>query len=365
MTGIPGVRPEIRAMSAYHVRDGSGLVKLDAMENPYPWPEGMEDEWLDHLRGIALNRYPDASAAELKDRLRRRLDLPDDMGIILGNGSDELIQIVQLCAVGRDGVVAAPTPSFVMYEMTARFVGARFVGIPLAADFSLDERAMIEALRNDRPSAVFLAYPNNPTGNLFERRAMDNIISEADGVVVVDEAYHAFAEDSCVDMLDRYDNLVVMRTLSKLGLAGLRLGYMVGPKALLNEFEKVRMPYNVSSLTQRTAEFVLDRFEVFEEQAQMIVDERERMFGLLAGLDGIAPYPSQTNFILLRCDGIDARILFDRLLESGILVKGFGSAGAELESCLRVSIGTRSENDAFIDALARILSHRTANGLLD
>lgn len=341
-------------MSAYQVRDSDGLIKLDAMENPHPWPEGMEDEWLHFLRGVPLNRYPDPSARVLKDRLRDNLGLKDGIDILLGNGSDELIQIVQMCAVGRDGVIVAPEPSFVMYEMAARFVGGKFVGVPLAGDFSLDEEAMLEALAVHRPSVVFLAYPNNPTGNLFDRGSIDRIIRAAPGVVVLDEAYHAFAEDSFADRVGRSDNLVVMRTLSKLGLAGLRLGYMIGPSALLNEFEKVRLPYNVSTLTQRTAEFVLGRLAVFEAQASRIIEERERVFRALSELGGITPFPSRTNFILFRSDNREAQVLFDRLLDRGILLRGFGSTGTVLDDCLRVSIGTREENDAFLEALTAI-----------
>lgn len=359
MTMAHIVRPEIREMSAYHVRDSAGLIKLDAMENPHPWPEGMEDDWLEHLRGVPLNRYPDASAMRLKDCLRACLELADDASILLGNGSDELIQIVQLCAVGRDGVIVAPEPSFVMYEMAARFVGAKFVGVPLAADFSLDGEAMLAAVREHRPSVVFLSYPNNPTGNLFDRGAMERIVEQAEGVVVVDEAYHAFADDSFADRIGHYDNLVVMRTLSKLGLAGLRLGYMIGPESLLNEFEKVRMPYNISTLTQRTAEFVLGRFDVFEDQAAQIVVERERVMIALDELDGLVPYPSKTNFILFRSDRRGATDLFERLVKHGILVKSFGSTGSALDECLRVSIGTRTENDAFIDVLTTLMSNST------
>lgn len=344
-------------MSAYHVRDSTGLIKLDAMENPYPWPAGMEEDWLDYLRGVPLNRYPDPSARTLKDCLRSQLPAAEDVAILLGNGSDELIQIIQLCAVGRDGVIVAPVPSFVMYEMTARFVGAEFIGVPLAADFSLDVEAMLRTIRDHRPSVVFLAYPNNPTGNLFDHDALERIIRETEGLVVIDEAYHAFAGVSFADEINQYDNLVVMRTLSKLGLAGLRLGYMLGPTELINEFEKVRMPYNISALTQRTAEFALGRLEVFERQASEIIAERERVYSFLEVLDGIQPYASQTNFILFRSDRMNAPLLYERLVEKGILVKGFGGTGTALDRCLRVSIGTLEENDAFMAALESALSY--------
>jgi len=350
------VRAEIRALRAYRVPASDDLIKLDAMENPYQWPEDMQDAWLDQLRSIPLNRYPDPTASGLKNCLRDSLGIPDEMEILLGNGSDELIQIIQLCMLGRDGVVVAPTPSFVMYEMIARFVGARFVGVPLAADYAVDEDAMRRAIHEYDPAVVFLAYPNNPTGNLFDRCAMDRIIRNTRGLVVVDEAYHAFARSSCMDQIVDHNNLVVMRTLSKLGLAGLRLGYLVGPAAWLDEFEKVRMPYNINVLTQRTAEFALRRPDVFEHQASTIVSERQRLYTSLECVEGVTPYPSQANFILFRCDRDKASDLFDRLVQRGILVKNFGQADAGLDRCLRVTVGTEKENHAFIAALESSLA---------
>ncbi len=349
------VRAEIRALTAYAVPGCEGLTKLDAMENPYQWPAEMQEEWLDHLRGVPLNRYPDPTASRLKQSLRDNLEIPGEMEVLLGNGSDELIQIIQLCTMDRDGVVVAPSPSFVMYEMTARFVGAKFVGVPLAVDYSIDENAMLRAIDEHDPAVVFLAYPNNPTGNLFDRAAMDRIIRKTRGLVVIDEAYHAFAGTSCMDQIGDHDNLVVMRTLSKLGLAGLRLGYLVGPAAWLKEFDKVRMPYNINVLTQRTVEFALQRMDVFEHQASQIVSERGRMYAFLKSRQGVTPFPSQANFILFRSDAVPASELFDQLVRQGVLVKSFGQAGAGLDRCLRVSMGTTEENDAFMDALDKTL----------
>jgi histidinol-phosphate aminotransferase len=349
------VRAEIRALTAYPVSGCEDLTKLDAMENPYQWPADMQEEWLDHLRGVPLNRYPDPTASRLKQSLRDNLDIPGEMEILLGNGSDELIQIIQLCTIDRDGFVVAPSPSFVMYEMTARFVGVRFVGVPLAADYSIDEDAMLRAIDDHDPAVVFLAYPNNPTGNLFDRGVMDRIIRRARGLVVVDEAYHAFSETSYVDQIGSHDNLVVMHTLSKLGLAGLRLGYLIGPAAWLKEFDKVRMPYNINVLTQRTVEFALQRMDVFERQASQIISERRRLYAFLKSRAGVTPYPSQANFILFCSDGLPASELFDQLVAQGILVKSFSQAGSGLDRCLRVSVGTAEENDAFMAALDKTL----------
>lgn len=349
------MRAEIRALTAYQVPGCEALTKLDAMENPYQWPAEMQEEWLDHLRGVPLNRYPDPTASRLRQSLRDNLEIPGEMEILLGNGSDELIQIIQLCTMDRDGVVVAPSPSFVMYEMTARFVGAKFVGVPLAVDYSIDEDAMLQAIDEHDPAVVFLAYPNNPTGNLFDRAVMDRIIRKTRGLVVIDEAYHAFAGTSYMDQIGVHENLVVMRTLSKVGLAGLRLGYLVGPAAWLKEFDKVRMPYNINVLTQRTVEFALQRMDVFERQASQIVSERGRMYAFLKSTEGVTPFPSQANFILFRSDAVPASELFDQLVRQGVLVKRFGQVGAGLDRCLRVSMGTAEENDAFMDALDRTL----------
>ena len=226
------IRPEIRALKAYHVPDASGLVKLDAMENPYSWPEDVRREWMEVLQGVALNRYPDPDARRLRERLRSALDVPAGMELILGNGSDELIQTILMAVSNPNAVVLAPTPTFVMYEMIATFTGMKFVGVPLQPDFSLDRPAMLKAIETHKPAVIFLAYPNNPTGNLFSREDVARVIEASPGLVVLDEAYHAFAGHSFMDRLGKHDNLLVMRTLSKQGLAGLRLGILAGPAAV-------------------------------------------------------------------------------------------------------------------------------------
>ena len=352
------VRESIRTLRAYKVPSSLGLVKLDAMENPYGWPESMQDEWLRHLRGIAVNRYPDPEAAELKACLRERLNVPQDAQLVLGNGSDELIQIIQLCLAGPARAVLAPIPSFVMYEMVTRFVGAGFVGVPLNDDFSLDLDAMLQAIDEHQPSVIFLAYPNNPSGNLFDPAAVDAVINHTSGLVVIDEAYHIFAGSSYYDSLDGYDNLVVMRTLSKLGLAGLRLGVLAGSEAWLGEFEKVRMPYNINVLTQLTAQFALRHLDVFEQQAREVVAQRQRVFDALSDMEQITPYPSHANFILFRSNAIDANKLFQNLKDRGVLIKNLSQPGTLLEGCLRVTMGTARENDQFISALVESLQNR-------
>ena len=350
------VRPEIQALQAYSVQPSEGLIKLDAMENPHSWPAEMREEWLNQLRDVPLNRYPDAGACELKRHLRYALDIPQQMEVLLGNGSDELIQIVQLCLSGPNSTVLAPVPSFVMYEMTTQFVGAKFLGVPLRADFAIDLDATCDAISKYDPSIVFLAFPNNPTGNLFEREAMNEIIRSTKGLVVVDEAYYIFAGASFYDQIEHHDNLVVLRTLSKLGLAGLRLGFLVGPDYWVQQFEKVRMPYNVGALTQSSAAFALRKLNVFIQQAEWITAERDRVYAALLAQEGLTPFPSQTNFILFRSERMSADDLFEQLVEHGVLLKNFHRSGTVLDQCLRVSMGTREENDRFLAALDKILA---------
>jgi histidinol-phosphate aminotransferase len=346
------VRAEIRALRAYGVADARDLIKLDAMENPYTWPEEIREAWLEHLRAVDVNRYPDPEARALQARLREVMEVPPDQAVLLGNGSDELIQMILLAMALPDAVVLAPTPGFVMYEMTARFAGMKFVGVPLRADdFALDREAMLAAIREHDPAVIFLAWPNNPTGNLFDRADIEAILLAASGLVVVDEAYHAFADASFMDRLGEFDNLVVMRTVSKLGLAGLRLGLLAGPAPWLNEFNKVRLPYNINVLTQATAEFVLGRREWLEQQTAHIRSERARVAEALDSMPAVQHWPSDANFILFRVDRASAGDIHAGLLASGVLIKNLDGGDPLLAGCLRVTIGTPQENDAFLAAL--------------
>ncbi|MCK5640458.1 MAG: histidinol-phosphate transaminase, partial [Gammaproteobacteria bacterium] len=300
------IRPQIRDIAAYHVPDPGELIKLDAMENPYTWPEPLVEEWLKLLRNQPLNRYPDPSAKKLQQRLREAMDVPDNMEIMLGNGSDEIIQIIAMALQGPKRSIMAPEPSFVMYKMIATFCDMEYVGVPLNEDFSLNHADMIQAIEETNPAVIFLAYPNNPTGNLFDDEVLEHILQTSNGLVVIDEAYHAFAGKSYMDKLGQYDNLLVMRTLSKLGLAGLRLGLLAGPAEWLCEFDKVRLPYNINVLTQLSAEFALKHSDVFIEQTRTICDERTRLMQTLEILPDINVYPSAANFILFRLEKANA-----------------------------------------------------------
>jgi histidinol-phosphate aminotransferase len=349
------IRPEIRALRAYHVPPARGLIKLDAMENPYRWSEELTRSWLETLREVELNRYPDPSAQALRAQLRTAWALGPGAELLLGNGSDELIQLILMAAAQPGATVLAPAPSFVMYSMIASFVGMKFVAVPLASDFALDLEVMQLAIATHKPAVVFLAYPNNPTGNLFDDDDVEELIAETDGLIVVDEAYHPFCQKSFLDRLSHYDNLLVLRTFSKLGLAGLRLGVLAGAPAWLHEFDKVRLPYNINVLTQASVRFALDHVAVLEAQAAQIRRDRDTLYEALTKMPGVKPWPSAANFILFRVEGRSATEVFEHLKHRHVLIKNLDTAGGPLQGCLRVTVGTAQENAAFLAALEKSL----------
>ncbi len=349
-------RQEVRALSAYKVADATGLIKLDAMENPYTWPEDIKASWLEALKDCALNRYPDPEAKALAATLKRLNHLPDQFELLLGNGSDEIIQLL-LMALPSNACVMAPDPGFVMYKQLSHCLGLNYHGIPLRADdFDLDVPAMLSAIEAHRPSVIFLAYPNNPTGNLFSEDAILAVIKAAKGLVVIDEAYAPFADASFIDRLAQFDNLLVMRTVSKLGLAGLRLGYIAGGRAIIEQLNKIRLPYNINILTQISADFALSNKSLFDSQTRQICAERAVVFEQLNGMDGITAYPSAANFILFRTPKNKADSIFASLKEQGVLIKNLAPHGGLLSDCLRVTIGTPEENEAFLAALRKSLA---------
>ncbi|HQV88054.1 MAG TPA: histidinol-phosphate transaminase [Nitrosomonas sp.] len=348
------IRPEILALSAYHVPPATGMIKLDAMENPYPLPAVLREEIAQLTATVPVNRYPDASAASLKAALRQALAISDEMDILLGNGSDEIIQIIAMAAAKPGAVLMSVEPAFVMFRMIATFANMPYVGVPLKKDFSLDLEAMLAAIEKHKPAVIFLAYPNNPTGNLFDANAILTIIRATSGIVIVDEAYHAFADASMINQLTQYPNLLLMRTLSKLGLAGLRLGLLIGRSEWLTQLEKVRLPYNVGIMTQLIAEKVLHHTDVLLEQAEAIKAERTKVRQYLDTIDGLEVFPSDANFILFRVH--TASKIFQALKQHRILIKNLDGTHPLLENCLRVTVGTPDENSQFCEILRTILS---------
>jgi len=343
------IRPEILRLSPYHVPSSSGMIKLDAMENPYSLPEILQEEIAQLVTTISANRYPDSNSVSLKSSLRETMEIPMGMDIMLGNGSDEIIQIIALALARPGAVLMSVEPAFVMFRMIATYSNMEYIGVPLKADFSLDLDLMLDAITKHQPAIIFIAYPNNPTGNLFDVEAVSRIIESAPGVVVVDEAYHAFAGSSFIDKLSEYPNLLLMRTLSKLGLAGLRLGFLTGRPEWLIQLEKVRLPYNVGVLTQGVARKILQYPDILQQQVDAIKAERVVMNKYLNVLDGVEVFPSDANFILFRVN--KASQIFSELKQRNILIKNLDGSHPLLKNCLRVTIGTPDENKQFLRTL--------------
>lgn len=343
-------------MSAYKVADASGLIKLDAMENPYNWPEEIIEQWLQAIKDCPINRYPDPSAESLTQTLRELYQIPAQFHILLGNGSDEIIQLL-LMALSPDASVLSPAPGFVMYKQISDSLGLNYHSVALLPDsFELDLPAMLAAIESRQPALIFLAYPNNPTGNLFDPEAIKAIINAAPGLVVIDEAYAPFADATFLDQLDNYDNLLVMRTVSKLGLAGLRLGYLVGHGDLIEQLDKIRLPYNINCLTQLTAEFALTHHHIFTQQTEKICQQRGIMLARLNALEGISAAPSAANFILFKTPEGCADKIFAKIKQQGVLIKNLSPQAGLLTDCLRVTVGKPEENQAFLNALKNCLS---------
>jgi histidinol-phosphate aminotransferase len=349
------IRPDIQALGAYHVADACGMIKLDAMENPYPLPEVLRKQWAAVLAEPEVNRYPDPRALEIKKRLREVMAIPEEFDILLGNGSDELIQMICLSIARSGRPVMAPEPSFVMYSMLSRITGLGYCGVELKNDFSLNMPCMLEALQKHQPAVLFLAQPNNPTGNLFASDQMRELVALAPGLVIIDEAYTPFCDSDYLGLAREFEHVLIMRTFSKVGLAGLRLGFLIGRPAWLAEFDKVRLPYNINVLTQAGAAFALEHFEAFRAQANCIRSDRASLTQALQAFPGLEVFPSAANFVLVRTLTAAARRVCADLTQRGILIKCLDGTHPLLANCLRITVGTPEENSRCVAALREIL----------
>lgn len=357
------IRSSIRELSAYAVPDATGMIKLDAMENPFPMPVELLDDWLATLRQVQLNRYPEAGSESLKRDFSRLFGIPESLELIYGNGSDELILLLCLAVInapfckGKRPVVLAPEPGFVMFRYLANAAGLDYVGVPLEPqDFALNRSAMLQAVKQHQPALIFLAYPNNPTGNLFDESIVGEIIVASPGLVIIDEAYQPFADASYLQRLPGFENVLLLRTVSKLGLAGLRLGALIGPQPWLRELDKLRLPYNINSLTQASMAFAMAHYAVFEQQAREICRERQMLHENLTNMKKLQAYPSQANFILFRLRNAAADRVHEHLKSQGVLLKNVSRAHPLLAQCLRVTVGTGEENRIFLAALDSALN---------
>jgi histidinol-phosphate aminotransferase len=343
------IRQDVQSMHGYAVQPSAGMVKVDTMENPFRLPEPLRHALGERLAQVALNRYPAERTDVLRAALAAHAGMPEGCDITLGNGSDELISMISMACDVPGNVVLAPVPGFVMYAMSAKLQGLPFVGVPLTSDFELDLPAMLAAVREHRPALIYLAYPNNPTANLWDDAAIDAIIEAAPGLVVMDEAYQPFAARDSMARLKRHEHVLLMRTMSKFGLAGVRIGYLIGRRELVAEIDKLRPPFNISVLNCETALFALEHADEYARQAAVIRAEREKLQGALRALPGVQPFPSQANMILVRVP--DAKRVFAGMKAHGVLVKNVEGLHALLANCLRITVGTPEENILTIAAL--------------
>jgi len=352
---LANIRQDVQSMHAYAVQDARGQLKLDAMENPFTLPAPLQAALGQRLGSLAINRYPGERVNDLKDALARHVGLPEGHALMLGNGSDELISLLALACDVPGATILAPLPGFVMYAMSAQLQGLRFVGVPLTADFELDEAALLAAIAEHRPAITYLAYPNNPTANLWSAETIRRLIAavgEQGGLVVMDEAYQPFASHSWLSEITAHPetnaHVLLMRTLSKFGLAGIRLGYMLGRAELIAEIDKVRPPYNISVLNCECALFALEHAEVFAEQAATLRRERGLLLAALRGLPGVRAWDSDANMILVRVP--DALKTFEGMRSLGVLIKNVSKMHPLLANCLRLTVGSADDNARMLSA---------------
>ena len=352
------LRADVQGMHGYAVQPSAGFVKVDTMENPFRLPDDLRKQLGERLAEVALNRYPAERGDVLRAELAKHAHMPEGCDIMLGNGSDELISLLTLAADVPGNAVMAPLPGFVMYEMSAKLQGLKFVGVPLAPDFELDGPAMLAAVREHQPALLYIAYPNNPTANLWNDDVVDAIIEAAPGLVVIDEAYQPFAARDSLDRLKRHEHVLLMRTMSKFGLAGVRIGYMMGRQPLIAEIDKLRPPFNVSVLNCEAALFALEHVAEYAKQAATIRAEREKLYGEIAKLPGVHPFPSEANMILARVP--DAKRVFEGMRARGVLIKNVSGLHPLLANCIRITIGTPEENPHTLAALRGALEEPTS-----
>lgn len=346
------VRADIQGLHAYAVQPSAGMVKVDTMENPHPLPPALQQALGERLGRVAIHRYPAERGDDLKAALAAHAGLPAGCSLMLGNGSDELITLLSMACALPGAVFMSPLPSFVMYGLSAALQGVQFVGVPLTSDFDLDEAAMLAAIEQHKPAVLYLACPNNPTANLWDEAVIDRIVdamARHRGLVVIDEAYQPFAARDAMHRLGRQPHVLVMRTMSKFGLAGVRIGYLMGASALIAEIDKLRPPFNISVLNAEAAMFALEHADEYARQAVLIRDQRERLFRALQDLPGVHPWPSQANMVLARVP--DAAATFAGMKARGVLIKNVSALHPLLANCLRITVGTPDEVTLTLAAL--------------
>jgi histidinol-phosphate aminotransferase len=349
------VKPAVKALKAYTLTPRAAVVKIDQNENPYELPDDLKRRVLDQALTRPWGRYPEFDPRELLEALARHSGWRAD-GILAGNGSNEMIEALLLVTVGPGVRVLIPQPTFTLYALMTAVLGGEAVRVDLGPNFEYDTEALLRARRAAGAAVTIVCTPNNPTGSLLAPAEIERLCEDADGLVVVDEAYHEFAGVTAVPLLARHPNLVVLRTFSKaMAMAGLRLGYLLASPDLVREVNKARLPYNVNFFTQAAALAALGERDLLAAHVARLVRLREALHSRLAAMPGLRPYPSQANFILVELERADPQRIFAALLERGILVRDVTSY-PRLARCLRLSVGSEDENGKLVAALGEALA---------
>lgn len=349
------VRKELMDLKPYEEPSlPAGVVRLHANENPYPFPEAVREAIIDQLRDLEISRYPDPAAGALRESISAYTQWPADK-IIVGNGSNELILTLMLTFGGPGARIVIPTPTFSMYQIIANLTGATAVNVPLNKDYEIDMFTLERELEHPDTKLVMLCSPNNPTGGIIDTQLVERICASTKALVVLDEAYYEFAQQTALESLKDISNLSILRTFSKaFGLAGQRVGYMLANDEVIYQVKKASLPYNLNAFTQTAAKVALEKAHEFAPQIEAVLADRSRVAEALTQMPGIVVYPSLANFILFKCTQRPAGEIFQKLTEAGVIIRYFNEAPG-LENCLRITIGTKEENDIFIEKLSQIL----------
>ena len=347
------IRPDILKMSAYHVANlPNNCVKLDAMESPYELPDELKQELAQNLSNAPIRLYPNIATDSVIPQLKQVFAIPKNAEVALGNGSDELIQFITLLVASPNAKVMAIEPTFVMYRRNAELFGAKYIGVNTCEDFSLDIDYVIEQIKQHQPQLIFIAYPNNPTGIRYEKSDIEKIINTATGLVVIDEAYGSFSSDSWISQAGQIENLLVLRTFSKIGFAGLRVGYVSGCLKIIEQLRKILPPYNMNQLGLAAVKFALQHKEWIDNNINKLKMEREILFAALEDIENIKVFASEANFLTVRVP--NAQVCFDTLLESGFLIKNLHNAHPMLANCVRITIGKPEDNAAILKIFRKL-----------
>ena len=339
------IKDSVRSLKPYSTENIRSEVKLHANESPFPPTNELYDLFAASLKKFPLNRYPDPDSKKLKESIAKRLGTKVDH-LVIGNGSDEIILLLLQVFCMEEDTIIIPDPTFAMYAIISQSLGIKTKNIPLNSNWDFNASLLLEAAEKNKSRLVFLSYPNNPTGNCFSEAEVRKVIEQFEGIVVLDEAYYDFSQKSFISEIKNHNNLVILRSFSKIGLAAMRVGFGVANPLIIQEINKVRLPYNSNMLSQSFAEHLVNNFQVVQKQIDFILKERGRLVDELEKINSITVFPTDSNFILFKTER-SADELFTHLIYNGILVRNL-SSHPKLHNCLRVTVGTINENDRFI-----------------